>query len=89
MEDDESGYSENSYDRGRSYRGDSYDDGRSYARGRGRNTRRDSMGRYSRNYSRHDSKQEYIESLRDMMEYSPDESTRQSIMKMIQQLEQN
>lgn len=102
-EDDESEYSETgmSYDRGgRSGRIMSYDDGQSYARGRGRNARRDSMGRYSRNdgmggrsyrgygYSRDDGKQEYIENLRDMMENSPDEPTRQSIMKMIQQLEQ-
>lgn len=36
------------------YSGDdmSYRDGRSYARGRGRNARRDSMGRYSSRYSR-------------------------------------
>ena len=59
-EDEESEYSEEgrSYDGsyargGRGYRGgryayESYDDGMSYARGRGRNARRDSMGRYSR-----------------------------------------
>lgn len=36
--------------------GTSYDDGTSYARGRGRNVKRDSMGRYSRNdgYSEED-----------------------------------
>ena len=31
----------------RSYRGNSLDSGRSYARGRGRNAKRDSMGRYA------------------------------------------
>lgn len=78
-----------SYERGgRSYR---YDGG-SYARGRGRNARRDSMGRYSREsyrggsyergYSR-DGKEEYKEQLRDMMEDAPDENTRQSIKRMI------
>lgn len=104
-EDEESEYSENgmSYDRGgRSYNSGSYDDGRSYARGRGRNARRDSMGRYSRdggygyrdggrrgmNYSRDDGKQEYIENLREMMEDAPDEQTRQSIQRMIQQMGQ-
>ena len=84
------------YDRGmsRMNRGGSYNDGGSYARGR-RNARRDSMGRYSRNsyrggmdgYSRAD-KHEYIESLRDLAENAPDDQTKQSIMRMISQLEQ-
>ena len=95
-EDEESGYSEDgSY---RSYRG-SYD-GMSGARGRGRYAKRDSMGRYSRDggsyrggrsyrgYSRDDGKQEYIEELRDMMDSAPDDQTRQSIQRMIQQMEQ-
>ena len=104
-EDDESEYSEDgmSYERGgRSYRGGSYEGG-SYARGRGRNAKRDSMGRYSRDdggsyrsgryprsygYSRDDGKQEFLENLRDMMEDSPDDQTRQSIQRMIQQMEQ-
>ena len=84
---------------GRSYRGSydggsydgSYDDGMggSYARGRGRNARRDSMGRYSREggYSRADGKQEYIEHMRDMMMDAPDEQTRQSIQRMISEME--
>ena len=74
-------------------------DGNSYARGRGRNARRDSMGRYSRDgsyrggpyrydgYSR-DGKEEYIENLRNMMDDAPDDQTRQSIQRMIQQMEQ-
>lgn len=84
----------------RSYRG-SYNDG-SYARGRGRNARRDSMGRYSREgsyrdgrgrgYSREgysrDDKEDYIEDLREMMESAPDEQTKQGIKRMIQQMEQ-
>ena len=86
------------YDRGgmnRMNRGGSYNDGGSYARGR-RNARRDSMGRYSRNsyrmggmdgYSRAD-KHEYVESLRDMLETAPDEQTRQSLKRMIDQMEQ-
>ena len=98
-EDEESDYSEDgrSYDgsyaravRG-SYRG-SYDDGMSY---RGRmNAKRDSMGRYARDgyrdsydgmmrgYSR-DGKEEYKENLRHMMETAPDENTRQSIKRML------
>lgn len=86
--------------RGGSYDGGSYDD-MSYARGRGRYAKRDSMGRYARDngsnyrggrsyrgYSRDDGKQEYIENLRDMMEDAPDDQTRQSIQRMIQQMEQ-
>lgn len=74
-----------------SYRG-SYDDGMSY---RGRmNAKRDSMGRYARDgyrdsydgmmrgYSR-DGKEEYKENLRHMMETAPDENTRQSIKRML------
>ena len=107
-EDAESEYSEDggsydgSYRGGRSYRGN-YGDEMSYARGRGRNARRDSMGRYSSregsyeggsyrsgrsmNYSRGDARHEYIEELRDMMDNAPDDQTRQSIQRMIQQME--
>lgn len=67
-----------SYERGRSYRG-------SYARGRGRNARRDSMGRYSsEGYSRHD----MAEQLRDLMEDAPDEKTRQEIQRLVTKMEQ-
>ena len=93
-EEEESGYSE---DDGRSYR-DSYD-GSSYARGRGRGANRYADGRYAptsrrgyggrgMTYSRGDAKHEYIEELRDMMESAPDEQTRQSIQRMISQMEQ-
>lgn len=80
---------------GRSMRG-SYDGGMSYARGR-RNARRDSMGRYSRDgrsyrgnsyergYSR-DGKDEYREQLMDMLDSAPDEATRQSIQRTIDNL---
>ena len=78
---------------GRSYRGGSYDgsyDGGSYARGRGRNARRDSMGRYSRDmdsrpmrgYSR-DDQEGYKEHLMTAMENAPDEQTRQNIKRML------
>lgn len=40
------------------------------------------------NYSRADGNQEYIENLREMMQNAPDENTRQSIQRMIQQMEQ-
>lgn len=57
-------------------------DGYSYARGR----KRDSMGRYSRRGYSRDGKEEYIEHLRDMAEDAPDEQTRQSIHRMIDQM---
>ena len=93
MEDDMNG---DSYDDGMSYeRGRRYD-GMSYARGR-RNARRDERGRYSRDgymdsyndgrsmrgYSRADSKEDYKNQLRMMMEDAPDENTRQNIKRMI------
>ena len=104
-EDDDEGYSE-AYPM---YHG-SYDDGASYARGRGRNAKRDAMGRYSRDggnyrgsyddgysmrggnyrrggYSRDDAKQEYAENLRRMMENAPDEQTRMSIQRMVDNME--
>lgn len=90
-EEEESGYSE-----GGPYR--SYEGGMSEARGRGRYAKRDSMGRYAREgssyrdgrsyrgYSRDDGKREYIEELRDLMNNAPDDQTRQSIQRMIDQM---
>lgn len=74
-----------SYERGgRSYRGGNMG-GRSYARGRGRNARRDAIGRYStEGYSRND---EMIEQLNDLMDDAPDERTRAEIQKFITKLE--
>lgn len=75
-------YDSGSYGRdGRSYR--SYD-GNSYARGRGRNARRDSMGRYTRDgrsygYSRDDAKEELMEHLREMKKMAKDEETRRMV----------
>ena len=62
------------------YDGNSYERGNSY-RG-GNNYRRGG-------YSRDDAKQEFAENLREMMEQAPDENARQSIQRMIQQMEQN
>lgn len=95
---EEDGYSENYSRAGYPYRyGMVYgDDGHSYARGR-RNAKRDSMGRYSRDdemhyrdrgYSRNDGNREYIENLRSMMHNAPDENTRNTIQRMIDQMEQ-
>lgn len=75
---------------GRDYRGGSYryDGGMSYARGRGRNARRDSMGRYSseRGYSRDG--MEMADQLRDLMKDAPDESVRRDIERLLRKVEQ-
>lgn len=86
MEDGEySGAMRPMSDMGGTYRGGSYsrnrDGGMSYARGngrgRGRNARRDSMGRYSsEGYSRADGMDEMIESIRSMMGELPSDVQR-------------
>lgn len=67
----------------RSYDG-SYE-GMSNARGRGRNARRDSMGRYSseRGYSRN----EMVDTLEDLMESAPDDRTRQEFQRFISKMQ--
>lgn len=89
----ESGYSERrgsyrgSYDGG-SYDGGSYRgsyDGGSYGRystRRGRNARRDSMGRYSR------ANDMMVDELREMMNDAPDEQSRMEIERLINKMEQ-
>jgi len=81
--------------RGGSYRGSyAYNDGMggSYARGdgrgRGRNARRDSMGRYSseRGYSRDAA--DLADQLRDLMEDAPDETIRRDMEKLLRKVEQ-
>ena len=90
MEEFDEGYSSemrpmNGTMRGSSYR---YDGGMSYARGRGRNAKRDSMGRYSseRGYSRDG--MEMADQLRDMMKDAPDESVRRDIERLLRKIEQ-
>ena len=63
-------------------RGGNRGGGRSYARDRGRNARRDSMGRYSR------ANDDMIEQLRMMMQEAPDERTRQEFQRFITKVEQ-
>ena len=86
MEDEDEEYSGAMYPDGRgSYR---YDNGgMSMARGRGRNARRDSMGRYSsEGYSR--ATDETLTRMHEMMRNAPDEQTRQEVQRMINRLEQ-
>lgn len=64
------------------------DHNRSYA-----NRKRDSMGRYAREgrsyrgYSR--DKSEFLDNMREVMDSAPDEMTRQTIQRMISQMEQD
>lgn len=81
--------------------GYSNESGYSYARGRGRNARRDSMGRYSRddrmysdnsynrNYSRRDAKEELATELRELKMDAKDPETSKMIDHWIKQLEQD
>ena len=65
-------------------RGGSYREG-SYARGRGRNARRDSMGRYSsEGYSR--ATEDVVDQLRDIMEDVP-ENMKQEVRRLITKME--
>lgn len=73
--------------RGGSGGGSSY--ARGGGRGRGRNARRDSMGRYSRNggtYYRN--ADELVEQLEDLMEDAPNEQIKQRMGQLVQELEQ-
>lgn len=76
------GYNYNSYNRG----GRSYNNG-SYSRGRGRNAKRDAMGRYSsEGYSRHG---DVTEQLREMMMDAPNEEIRRDYERVISRIESN
>ena len=74
---------------GNNYR---YEGEGSYARGdgrgRGRNARRDSMGRYSREGGYSMAGDEMVEELRDLMQDAPDEQTRMEFQRFIQKIEQ-
>ena len=81
-EEEEGSYGYNMYEPG--YRGNR-GKGNSYARGRGRNAKRDSMGRYSNEgYSRTG---DIVGELRELMMEAPDEHTRQEYQKVISKLE--
>ena len=60
----------------------------SYARGRGRNTRKDSMGRYSSRDGYSMGGDEMIMELRELMEDAPDEKTRMEFQRFIKKMEQ-
>lgn len=92
MMESEDDYSGAGYDMrmGRSYaRGGRGGQSRmSYARGRGRNARRDSMGRYSREGGYSMDNDEMVMELRELMEDAPDEKTRMEFDRFIKKMEQ-
>ena len=63
-----------------------YDDGMSYARGR--NAKRDSMGRYSRRGGYSYGNDMMLKELRELMEEAPDDKTRMEFEKFIGKMEQ-
>lgn len=80
------GYSERGYSMG----DHSYRSGQSYARGRGRNARRDSMGRYSSGMYPMDysmAADDMVAELRGMMHDAPDEQTKREFQKFINKIE--
>ena len=71
--------------RGGQYRRDGRSMRGSYARGgRGRNARRDSMGRYSREEGYSMANEDMIDELHELMQEAPDEQTRKEFQKFIQ-----
>lgn len=79
-------YGANYRDNYRDYRDDyrdNYGDGGYSARGRGRNARRDSRGRYMDSYGN-----DMVNELRQMMNNAPDQKTRMEFEKLINKMEQ-
>ena len=91
MEEFDDGYSSEMRPDGisyRSYRGGSY--ARGDNRGRGRNAKRDSMGRYSseRGYSRDGDLEDVVDSIRGMMDNLP-QDVKHDAQRLVQKLEQH
>ena len=65
-----------------------YADGsRSYARGRGRNARRDAMGRYSRERGGYSRDEELMMKLREIEADMPDEQSRADVRRLMSRME--
>lgn len=75
-------YEGGSYERGGNRGGNRYSSRYAMARGRGRNARRDSMGRYSSD------NRMMVEELRDLMNDAPDERTKMEFKRFIEKMEQ-
>lgn len=82
-EDEGNSYGYNSYEG--SYRNNRSNRGTSYARGRGRNAKKDSMGRYSNEgYSRNG---DVVSELRELMMEAPNEKVRNEYQRVIDHIE--
>ena len=65
-----------------------YTIGGSYARGRGRNAKRDSMGRYSsRGYSRAEGTEDMVAELRELMHDAPNEDIKRRMQDLVSEIE--
>lgn len=86
MMEDEDGYSNRAYPMGGN-RAPYMWNGGSYARGRGRNARRDSMGRYSNNggYSRDG---DLVDQLHELMQDAPNENIKREMQRLAEKIEQ-
>ena len=71
-----------SYERGGNRDGNRYSSRYAMARGRGRNAKRDSMGRYSSD------NRMMVDELRDLMNDAPDERTKMEFKRFIEKMEQ-
>lgn len=89
MGDDEKGYSRRDGDG--MWTADGYYRGGSYARngrGRGRNAKRDSMGRYSsRGYSRAEGHEKMVMELRELMADAPNEDIKRRMKDLVSEIE--
>ena len=90
MDAEDDGYSRDNGMNGSGHYSGNYYGGRYYPHGSysyagRRNARRDSMGRYSRGYSRGD--EEMVDQVRELMEKAPDEQTRRDFQKILDRME--
>lgn len=77
LEEGEYSQAYNGYGRG----GDSYDRGNSYRRGR------DSMGRFTRRYSRDDGSSYMVDQLEELMDQADNEQVKKAIRRAMEQIE--
>ena len=75
-----------SYARGRQGGGRSYARGGSYARGRGRNAKRDSMGRYSREMGYSGAEEDFRIELEELIEDAPNEQIKQKMRDLMRDI---
>ena len=89
MEDEEYSIAGGSYAYARDGRDGNRDGGRSnasYARGRGRNARRDSMGRYSREYGYSMAEDDFRMEVEELMQSAPNERAKQKLRELMSEM---